>query len=197
MDKDWIRWTRENFVAPLRSLLRPGVGDVKIFIDDQIETGVTWPARLAEALSRSQILIPILSRNYFHSKWCRLELALMCHREKICGLRTSENPTGLILPFIIDDGDCFPPEIQGIQSESIHEFANPFISPKSPRQEEFSEYLRIWSPQLERALYQVPDYNAEWEILAQEQFQNMFHIRATTQSTVPSLSLTPMRRQWQ
>lgn len=37
MDEDWVRWTRDNFVRPLRSLLRPALGDVRIFLDEQIE----------------------------------------------------------------------------------------------------------------------------------------------------------------
>jgi hypothetical protein len=48
-----------------------------------------------------------------------LELALFFHREKLLGFRTAANPDGLTLPFIIDDGDSFPPEVQSIQGEKI------------------------------------------------------------------------------
>jgi TIR domain len=68
MDDDWVRWTRGNFAHPLRSLLRPVLGTVHIFIDEQIETGSTWPAHLARAHTRSRLLIPILSRDYFRSE---------------------------------------------------------------------------------------------------------------------------------
>ncbi len=56
MDEEWIHWTRNNFLRPLRSLLRPALGNVGIFVDDQIETGASWPARLARALARSRLL---------------------------------------------------------------------------------------------------------------------------------------------
>ena len=105
MNEDWIKWTRENFIRPLRSLLQPGLGSVKIFVDNQIETGASWPAYLARALARSRLLIPVLSRDYFNSDWCRLELALMHHREGLVNFRTPANSEVLILPVVIDDGD--------------------------------------------------------------------------------------------
>jgi hypothetical protein len=81
-----------------------------------------------------------------------LELALFFHREKLLGFRTAANPDGLTLPFIIDDGDSFPPEVQSIQGEKITILHTPFIRPDSPRQEAFAEYLRRWCPCVERAM---------------------------------------------
>lgn len=188
-DDAWVRWTRDIFVKPLRSLLRPALGDVYIFVDEQIETGADWPTRLAKALARSRLLIPILSRDYFNSEWCRLELALMYEREKRSQLRTLQQPEGLILPFIIDDGDCFPPEILAMQSENIHVFANPYIQPNSPRQEEFAEHLRSWCCCVEQALSRVPSYNPAWESLACQHFRNQFQIQVATQTALPGLSL--------
>src|SRR5262245_28673833 len=98
MDDEWVRWTRENFVRTLRSLLRPALGSVSIYMDEQIETGASWPAHLAHAHARSRLLVPILSRDYFSSDWCRLELSLMFHREKQLCFRTPANPAVLILP---------------------------------------------------------------------------------------------------
>ena len=205
MDEDWVRWTRENFVRPLRSLLRPdpgasgsggallrpALGDVQIFLDEQIETGASWPARLAAAHTRARLLIPILSRDYFNSDWCRLELALMCERERMLGYRTPANPQVLILPFIIDDGDCFPPEVQAMQGEKIHEFAQPWMCTNTPKQEAFAEHLRRWCPRVEQALQFVPPINSSWESLAQDQFKQMFQIKTEKVKTLPGLSLLP------
>jgi hypothetical protein len=127
-DVDWVRWTRENFVRALSSLLRIRLGSVTVFMDETIEDGASWPNHLAMSLSRSRIMVPVLSRDYFHSDWCRLELALMHHREKTRNLRTAANPWGLIIPVIIDDGNCFPPEIQAMQAEQLHRFANPLCA---------------------------------------------------------------------
>lgn len=182
MDEYWIRWTKENFIRPLRSLLRPALGNVRIFVDEQIETGVEWPAYLARALAHSKLLIPILCPDYFNSEWCRLELALMYHRAK-------NHSSSLIVPFIINDGECFPPEVQALQSERIHDFANPWIRTDSPKQYEFAEYLKTCCPRIQSALQTVPSYDPEWASLAHDQFCGLFTIKTQTQTTVPGLSL--------
>jgi len=187
MDKDWIRWTSQNFLRPLWSLLRPALGNVRIFLDDQIETGASWPAYLARAHARSRLLIPILSRDYFNSDWCRLELALMHRREQLVGYRTPAQPSVLILPLIIDDGDSFPLEVQDMQGKSIHEFAMTCMCVDGRRQEEFAAYLKHWCPRIEQALKNIPPFDPAWEAIAQ-----MFRIKVATLKTLPSLSLLPI-----
>src|SRR5258707_9253679 len=86
-DKLWVRWAYENVAEPMKTLLEPSLGEVKIFIDQNIETGTSWPDRLAQGLARSRLLMPLLSRAYFYSEWCRLELALMYERERACQFR--------------------------------------------------------------------------------------------------------------
>jgi len=189
MDEDWVSWTRDNFLRPLRSLLRPALGNVRIFADDQIETGASWPAYLARAHTRSKLLIPILSRDYFNSDWCRLELALMHHRERLVGYRTPAQPSALILPLVIDDGNVFPPEVQDMQGESIHRFAIICMCTTGARQEEFAAHLKQWCPRVERAMERIPPFDPEWEALAHEQFSEMFRIRVAAQKTLPSLTL--------
>lgn len=189
-DDDWVRWTRENFRRALTSLLRPRLGNVDIYVDDAIETGSSWPNHLALNLARSKLMVAILSRDYFLSDWCRLELSLMHHREKLAKFRTSENPYGLIIPVVIDDGNCFPVEIQEMQGQSLHKFANPFIRIDSPTQEAFAEVLKDKvCPVIEQAMTRVPDYDPAWELIAHAQFRNMFQIIMQTQTTVPSLRL--------
>lgn len=189
MDEEWIHWTQKNFLRPLRSLLRPALGEVRIFVDDRIETGASWPASIARAHARSRLMIPILSRDYFNSDWCRLELALMHHREQLLGYRTPAQDAVLILPIVIDDGDSFPPEVQAMQGEAIHQFAKPCMAINGLRQEEFTAHLKQWSPRIERALESAPPFDPSWEKLAHDQFVNMFQIKVATQKTVPGLYL--------
>lgn len=192
MDEDWIRWTQENFVRPLCSLLRPALGNVDVFVDSRIETGVSWPARLAQAHARSRIMIPILCQSYFQSEWCRLELALMCHRENQLGFRTNDNEGVLIVPVILQDGKHFPLEVQEMQGEDIKDFANPCMRFNSPKQEEFTEHLRLWCHRIEEALGHVPPFDPAWESFARDQFKTQFQINAGQLKTVPPLSL-PLR----
>jgi hypothetical protein len=191
-DKRWIRWARENVAEALETLLRPALGKVKIFVDWQIETGFSWPDYLARALGRSRILVPLLSRDYFNSDWCRLELALMRDREERCKFRCSSNPAVLILPFVYDDGDCFPVEVREMQPKAIHDYANPFVRPDSPSFEIFSEVLRGECPRLEEALRSVPPFNPEWEKVAYQQFRERFRIQVAAQTSLPALSLLPI-----
>lgn len=187
---EWVRWTRENFVRALTSLLRVRLGSIKVFLDETIENGASWPNHLAMSLSRSRIMVAILSRDYFQSDWCRLELALMHHREKTGNLRTAENPWGLIIPVTIDDGNCFPPEVQSMQGEQLHSFANPFMRPNSQKQEDLAEVLRCkLCPSIEQALAMTPAFDPAWEQIAHKQFEGVFQTYMQSQKTVPSLVL--------
>ncbi len=189
-DEDWIRWTHNNFVRALKALLRPCLGNVKIYIDECIETGAFWPHHLALNLARSRLMVPILSRDYFQSQWCRLELALMYHREQITNFRTLKNPNGLIIPVVIDDGECFPKEIQAMQWEPLHKFANPFIRIDSPKQEQLAEVIKSKiCPTIEKALTNTPPFDPSWEKVSCDEFMNMFEIAKQSQKTVPSLRL--------
>lgn len=189
-DVDWVRWTRENFVRALSSLLRVRLGHVKVFVDETIDDGASWPNHLALSLSRSRIMVALLSRDYFQSEWCRLELALMHHREKTVNLRTADSPRGLIFPVVIDDGDCFPPEVQAMQGEKLHSFANPFMRPDSPKQEAMAEVMKgKLCVSIEQALAAAPAYDPAWEQVAHKQFEGLFKIRMQSQITVPSLVL--------
>lgn len=189
-DLDWVRWTRDNFVRALSSLLRVRLGQIKVFVDETIDDGASWPNHLAMSLSRSRIMVAVLSRDYFHSDWCRLELALMHHREKTGKFRTATNPWGLIIPVIIDDGTCFPPEVQAMQGEPLHSFANPFMRPDSPKQEAMADVLKNkLCDSIERALAATPAYDPAWEHVAHKQFEGVFQIHMQSQNTVPSLNL--------
>lgn len=189
-DEDWVRWTRDNFLRALRSLLRPRLGPISVYFDENIETGASWPNHLAQHLARSKMLIAVLSRDYFQSDWCRLELSLMHHRERLAQFRTATNPSGLIIPVAIDDGETFPEEVRAMQCEAIHQFANPFIRVDSPKQEALAEFLRErLCPAIESALRRVPAFDPSWEELAHQQFEHMFRVRVRAQTSLPMLVL--------
>lgn len=114
----------------------------------------------------------------------------MHHREKLQNLRTPSKPFGLIIPVTIDDGMCFPPEVQAMQSEKLHDFANPFMRPDSPNQEAMANQLRNkFCSSIELALSRVPQFDQAWEELVHENFEGLFQIRMQEQITLPSLAL--------
>jgi hypothetical protein len=127
-------WVKEFFHPSLEQWLPdfvPPEYDVKIFIDSQIETGAEWPAKLRQALRLSRCLLPILSPDYFRSKWCQAELQTMQRREQLLDLRTDQNPSGLIYSVVFASPEFFPPEIQRIQSKDMSPWATTFSNFKS------------------------------------------------------------------
>lgn len=143
MDAEWDTWIRDVFVKTLCGLVRNDVGEVSVFIDRDIELGSSWPNKLINAHANSRLLIALWNYEYFASDWCRNEFKLMIYREKELGFRTDDNPRGLILPFrLCKNLSGFPPEIGDIQYDMIDKYANPYINPKSPFNDEFYSYLQ-------------------------------------------------------
>jgi hypothetical protein len=187
-DGDWVRWTQNSFVRPLRSLLMPTSGNVRVFVDVQIDAGSSWPATLGKELGHSRLLIALFCRDYFRSEWCTREISEMYRREREVGFRTTQKPEGLIIPVVIDDGTGYPVEAQAIQAIDIHLFANPFIREDSPKQEMFTEQLREFlCPTIERALSRVPPFDPKWVGRAASEFTELFSIHTKAQTTLPRL----------
>ncbi len=190
-DTDWVRWTRENFAGSIRSLLAPKLTrTVEVFIDEQIEPGAPWPDYLAGALARSRVLVPLLSRNYFCSPWCRLEFSLMYQREQQLRTQYPKAPWRLIFPFVIDDGDSFPIAARKIQCVGIHSFANPIWPAGTVRHAQLAEVIRPCCEEIARALAQGPRFDPGWEQLTQEGMDTLFETQVRQQVRVPGLSLT-------
>jgi hypothetical protein len=185
---DTVRWTRECFLRPLRSQLGQAIPGLSIFFDEQIDQGASWPDALASAHARSRILVPVLSPDYFASDWCRLELALMCERERRLGYRTAADPRSLIFPVVINDGDRFPPDIRAIQNHPLQAHSNIDIQPKSPEQTALTESIRLWSESLITPLENPPPCDDAWATIAHDQFRDTFRIHTGVQTTVPSLT---------
>jgi len=166
-------------------LLLPAWGNVEIFFDQQMEAGISWPNELAHALSHSRVLIPILSRAYFKSPWCKLELDLMLRREQLLGLRSRDHSRGLIVPFIIDDGDEFPQIVKDIQGVKIHEYANPYIRRSSSKYHKFTEDLRKWCVHVDSAYKLAPKFDPAWKEFPQDKLMHLLDIEAKDQETNP------------
>ena len=61
----------EGFLGKFSTYLAQELGRrPKIFIDDMIEAGHSWPHALAYALARSRVLVALWTPLYFKSPWC-------------------------------------------------------------------------------------------------------------------------------
>ena len=185
---EWPLWTAEVFRPLLYHWLGEELGrDPNIFVDTNIETGDSWPERLGNALGRSRILLPLLSRQYFSSRWCRTEFALMRARESTCNLRSAECPHGLIIPAHIHDGKDFPVSVNAIQSAQLQAYTNVRLAKGSVTEERLSEEIRKWMPDVASAIGRAPEHDAAWVRLAADKFLDALAEQPPRQLTVPSL----------
>jgi hypothetical protein len=130
-------WVRTHFYPRLSELLDNNVEhDVKIFFDEKISGGVTWPLALRSALQRTRILLPVCSPKYFLNEWCLAEWHSMARREKLVGMASLERAQGLIYPVIFCDSANFPKYAQDRRMQDFKAWNLPY-----PQFQDTVEYL--------------------------------------------------------
>jgi len=185
---EWPEWVEKTFSPIFKHWLLEELGyDGEIFVDTTIETGTDWPLKLAEALSQSRVLVPLLSRQYFNSKWCVTELSLMMAREEKCGFSCINHPKGLIVPAHIHDGDDFPQEIKRIQAAQLQKYVNIRMATRSETEEKLSESIRTWVTDIAKAIKRAPEYDSSWHQIAAEKFVSQYLMQQSTQKNLPRL----------
>lgn len=147
---EWTSWVRGEFYRVLDDHLSMALGrPAKIFIDDQIKEGADWPLDLAKKLATSRVLVPLFSKMYFGSGWCLKELYAARFKEAQLGLRTLEQPEGIIVPARIHDGtsDDLPTRLHEccrIQAADLTDYAITSLKRSCPKFENFEEEVRLW-----------------------------------------------------
>jgi len=161
-------WVTEYFHPLLEQWLPecvPVEYDVKIFIDSQIETGAEWPAKLRMALRKSRCLLPILSPEYFRSKWCQAELQTMRLREQLLGFRTEENPSGLIYSVVFASPELLPLEVQSIQPKNMSMWATTYSNFRSSINfESFESEMKNVCKELPQIIQRAPAWQ-DWPVV--------------------------------
>jgi hypothetical protein len=186
--KEWPEWVIESFFPIFEHWLGEELGrDPLIFVDQQIESGTSWPLELASALSRSKVLVPLLSRQYFTSNWCKQELAHMFAREKTTGFRTVSNTRGLILPAHLHDGDHYPEAVKQISAVQLQDCSYITIAKKSETAARLEYKIRQWVPDISAAIGFAPPREENWLELAADEFQAVFALTESGQGTPPRL----------
>lgn len=186
---EWTPWTREHLCSLLDAYLTQELGrSPTIFVDDQIEPGANWPNRLAAALGRSRVLLPVFSRDYFGSDWCVHELDLMHGR-------ANQFPDShLIVPVTGQDGELVPMEIGRIERLDLTRFRNTDIQRRTQRFEEFSESIKGLAPHLAKAIGSAPLFEDGWLAECEDRFNAVYlaHCGVGPPTTVKTLTLKPM-----
>ncbi len=184
---EWPQWVQSIFYPLFAHWLGEELPGVKIFIDYNIETGASWPQRLGLALSQSRVLVPLFSRQYFSSPWCQLELSLMFAREASCGFRTAERPGGLVVPAHIHDGENFPQRAREIQAAKLQPYTNVRLARGSATEEQLSERILQWVPDIAAAIKASPPHDSAWIRLNVDEFVRRFTGGDATQAVPPNL----------
>lgn len=159
------QWVREHFLPFLKPLVENALNrPLSIFVDKSgVQTGDAWPKRLQRALACSRCLVPVWTPIYFHSSWCRRECAVMMKRERQLGLRSLENPGGLVLPVRVFDGDYFPEAARQVQSlDCIPYFIVGDGFRRSELYVQFQQTLARWATEVAAAIEQAPAWSKEW-----------------------------------
>lgn len=181
--REWTPWTREHVYGLLDAYLTQDLGrPPRIFIDERIEPGADWPTRLANALGRARVLLPVFSRDYFGSDWCIHELDLMHGRLR-------QHPgSSLIIPVIGHDGDLIPSEIKRLQSFDLSPFRNTDLQRRTPRFEQFSDSIKVLAPHVAAAIGSAPAFDPSWLDECQTRFDQVYE----TYSGGPPVSATTL-----
>jgi hypothetical protein len=158
-----------------------------MFIDERIEPGADWPARLAGALGRARVLLPVFSRDYFGSDWCIHELDLMHARSRQCP------GSCLIIPVVGHDGDLIPNEIKRLQSFDLSPYRNTDLQRRTPRFEQFADSVKALAPHVATAIGSAPNFDPSWLAECQARFDQVYEAHCGGPAVpVTTLTLKPM-----
>lgn len=178
-------WIEKHFIPLLDSHVFYELGrHPKFYIDVQLESGTTWPIALGNALGTSKVIIPLWSKNYLNSVWCTCEISIMLDREIKTGCRTLQNPSGLVFPTVIHDGETMPVNLSSIQKVEIQDCFNVKMSPDSPKAEILSEKLQPLGKAIADAIDKAPAWQAGWETATADTFFQQFHISTQAHQVV-------------
>lgn len=162
-----------------------------IFIDDQLETGTSWPVSLGTALGASRIIIPLWSGNYLSSKWCVAELSHMIARERETGLRSLNKPRSVIVPIVIHDGEeeKIPQEIRDIQRLSIKDYFNVRMPRNSNRAEQLDDALNDHAEEIAACIDSAPPWRKSWGIDGARELMDTLQRPQPSQTNLPRLGV--------
>lgn len=171
-DEEVRQWLIDHFVPLLKTNLRFELGrEPNVFFDEQIKAGQIWPLRLAEAISKSRILIPLWTRTFLSSEWCALELSHMLARSRFKG----ESPYSLIVPVTIHDGETIPSDLSIIQKIEINKIFTVRMHRDSSSSEKLSQVLYSKASDIASVINKVPDWRNDWKIEAENVFFQLYY----------------------
>jgi hypothetical protein len=160
------KWVRTHFYPRLSELLDDNAdSNIKIFFDENVRSGATWPLELRSALQRTKILVPVCSPKYFQDQWCLAEWHSMARREKIVGMAAQAELRSLIYPVIFCDSKTFPDYAHERRMRDLKRWNQPY-----PQFQASSAYLDFHreveqiAVDLADLIKQVPEWQPDWPV---------------------------------
>lgn len=158
-------WIHETFIPLFKSYLGEYIFEPTIFIDKYgISSGDEWTEKIRNAVMHSKCLVALWCPTYFFgSEMCKIECAIMLLREKKLGYRTITNPSGLINPVNIFDGDSFPDFAKRIQYLNCTDFVIDGEGfKKTPLYADFVKILKPWVDGVAKSINKAPDWSEDF-----------------------------------
>jgi hypothetical protein len=184
--KDWPRWVGSIFYPIFDHWLTSELGrDSRIFLDTTMENGTSWPETVDRALSKSAILVPLWTKNYFSSEWCTNEFTQFRVRENQYNYGSFENPSRLIHPAVIHDGKDFPHEVGDISYVDLSEYVNVRMASGSLTEENLSLLVKRWVLSIAKSVSLAPECNPSWKELSNRELYQQHKKDEPKQLEVP------------
>lgn len=179
-------WVRKTVVPLLRSFLAGNIaGDRHLFIDEHLNEGVIWPNALHRKVSRSRILVAFTSIEYFQSKWCRKEMALMLEREESEDRRGKDQDYGFVIPVQIMDGQRFPALAKRIHHRPLNHLFLRGYNKESQAYDELVNEMRSLTDVICATLEKAPQWDAKWHRFTGGKFMRKILARRADQKGKP------------
>ncbi|WIX92464.1 toll/interleukin-1 receptor domain-containing protein [Amycolatopsis sp. DG1A-15b] len=155
-------WVFNHFFPSLSEALDDEMPyEPRIFVDQNMATGLAWPLSLERALLRSRLMVAVLSAPYFRSQWCLAEWMTMSGRE-----RESVATDDLIVPVVYAGGKNFPDFARSRQLVDFKTWSVPHDLFRHSRDYlDFHREVRRLAVDIAERLRTVPEWDAAWQVV--------------------------------
>lgn len=161
------KWLENHFYQKLVDCLADQFAPApKVYVDWTMPRGVHWPSELEKAVRHTKIMVPVLTPQYFESRWCMAEWRSMREREKMLSLAGPNIPQTLRYPILFADSKNFPDEGRELSWEDFKEFAHPDPGFQDSREYmPFHKRVVTLAEDLAGLLARVPAWQADWPVI--------------------------------
>jgi len=185
-DLETRAWIKKHFSPLLTVRVRQELTrEPVIYIDEKLESGVSWPEQLGIELGKSRILIALWAKDYFASPWCTAEAAQMLARAEATGRATAALPRGLVVFAVIHGADAFPDALGRYQRFKIEKGFSLRMGRNSRTAQRLDKKLAAEAPAIAKAIEEAPPWRRSWPQTAAERFREQFSIDRPQQTHPP------------